>query len=484
MWRLHDYENVAPLAALLDNPDFMTDAAEALNNLNDQNVDNLVLSGLGAGPGNEGRLYFAYLAARDRFIKGEAADLIRQNIDKFSPEAKLYSYMILSFQDKKYLSKAISVYRALAPEKNTSAFIELLRLIGITGCSNGYDFASAAGKRDPRAKAMAVWAMHRIKPVKAIKYDIGDRTIISGQYLKKDSGNPVWPSAPNSLKAWHTANPDILATDSTIYFYYRSGDGTDRISLATVPYNIFNGRNFIDVPNNPIVDVTKKSFDSRACLDPATLRFNNRTFLYYSGLGEGDDMVGLAVAGDYQNFTKQERPVIKGRAPEVVLKDGVIYMFYVLPNAIGGYSIYLATSTDGYDFRQYGKAPVLNYSAPGAWDDKTVTTPRISEKDGVYYMVYAGDNMYRDYPPYFGLAFSYDLIHWTRSTQNPVFSRGKKGQWDDGGIWYGELFLYKGRYHLYYEGWGGGESHENEYGRGGHSQVGMATGSFDVEEML
>ena len=132
----------------------------------------------------------------------------------------------------------------------------------------------------------------------------------------------------------------------------------------------------------------------------------------------------------------------------------------------------------------FGGKPVFTYGAEGSWDSRSVTTPRIVERDGIYYMIYCGDDRYLDYPPFFGLAFSYDLVNWYRSSQNPVFSRGAKGAWDDGGIWFGEAFPYKDKWYLYYEGWGGGESHEKEYGPGGRSQIGMATSLVAIEDML
>jgi predicted GH43/DUF377 family glycosyl hydrolase len=291
---------------------------------------------------------------------------------------------------------------------------------------------------------------------------------------------------PGTFKSVHTANPDILTANEMIYFYYRGGDGNDRIGLATVAESAFNGNNFSDYPRSPLVDIGKNSFDDLAALDPATVYFKGQVFMYYSGLGKkGVDGVGLATSKDYYVFEKYKKnPVLAGRAPEVVLKDGIIYMYFVAVNEYGGYSIYLATSTDGYNFTPYGNAPVFNFGPGREWDSKSVTVPRIREKEGVYYMFYAGDDVYRDYPAYFGLAFSYDLVHWYRGTQNPVFSRGKRGAWDDGGIWFPEVFPHKSRLYLYYEGWGGGESHEKEYGPGGHSQIGLAVSEYSLEDML
>ncbi len=423
MWRTGDGSNIAAAVRLLDTKEYFEDAAFALSLLDLNAADNVVLAGMTPGRDNTGRLLYFYFVSKKRPVP--------QDVKKFSHA-------------------------------------------GFNGIN--YDPGSSLQKKTAaRPKA----------PVKNIVNDIKDRVIIKNPYWAKELSGPVMPSVPGTYKAWHTANPDILVHNGMIYFYYRGGDGTDRICLATAPYDGFNGKNFIDCTNNPIIGTSKKGFDSRAALDPAAIYFDNKVFLYYSGLGDKDDSVGLAVSGDFYNFNKHEHPVIKGRAPEVLVKDGLIYMYYVLYNNSGGYSVYLATSRDGYNFTKFGNEPVFAPDAdPKAWDSKSVTVPRIIEKNGVYYMLYAGDNKYLDYPPYFGLAFSYDLVNWHRGTQNPVSSRGAKGSWDDGGIWYGQMFEYGNKWYLYYEGWGGGESHEKEYGPGGHSQIGLATGVFDIGDLL
>lgn len=363
---------------------------------------------------------------------------------------------------------------------------EFLLLLGEKKYGPAYGFLEKTGRADAYLRPFAVWAMHRIKPVNKIIVDKADRIITRNPYWKRCGDRPVFPTVSGTFKSLHTANPDILATHDMIYFYYRGGNGNDRIAVASVPYFSFNGTNFNDYPGNPVVNIGHDSFDDLAALDPAAVFFRGHVFLYYSGLGKkGDDSAGLAISEDFYNFKKaRKNPVLMGRAPDVVLRDGIIYMYYVLPNEYGGYSVYLATSDDGYNFVKFGNAPVFTYGAGHEWDSKSVTVPRIRQEDGVYYMFYAGDDTYRDYPPYFGIAFSYDLIHWYRGTQNPVFSRSRRGAWDDGGIWFAEVFPYKGKMYMYYEGWGGGESHDKEYGPGGHSQIGLATSEYDVADML
>ena len=89
-------------------------------------------------------------------------------------------------------------------------------------------------------------------------------------------------------------------------------------------------------------------------------------------------------------------------------------------------------------------------------------------------MIYAGSSEYKDYPANFGLAYSNDLINWTKYADNPIFHRGEKGNWDEGGIWFGTINKINNLYYMWYEGFGGGISRENEYGQGGKSQIGLA----------
>jgi len=250
----------------------------------------------------------------------------------------------------------------------------------------------------------------------------------------------------------------------------------------TIPKEQFNGKNFHDYVHNPIIDVGPPgSFDCKFVLDPATVHIKDQIFLYYSGIGDGSDSIGLTVSKNGFNFAKySQNPVLTGRSPEVVYQKGLFYLFYVTNKDSGYYVdtpfvINLATSRDGYQFEPYAKNPVLVPGNAGEWDSHTVTTPRILYEGGTYYMVYAGDNTHPDYSKYFGLAASKDLVHWTKYPQNPIFERGKTGSWDEGGVWFGTIHKHADTYYLWYEGYGGGRNRDKDFDEQGHSQIGLAT---------
>ena len=75
-----------------------------------------------------------------------------------------------------------------------------------------------------------------------------------------------------------------------------------------------------------------------------------------------------------------------------------------------------------------------------------------------------------------GITDSLDLYNWRKYENNPIFSRGEPGTWDDGGIWFGTVHKHGDVYYMWYEGWGGGvKSRTAAYAPGGRSQIGLAT---------
>jgi predicted GH43/DUF377 family glycosyl hydrolase len=483
IWRLNQSEYLPVIINFLNDPDLREDAALTLSLAGLDALDEAIYGAMTAAKDKTGHLYYFLLRSRAAGFDRESMLKRIKNIHPAGEKANPDESFVYCALTGDYAG-ALKLFDRAPAVKNAKK--EFIMLLGEKKYAPAYGFLESISTRDIYLRPFSVWAKNTIKPVRKIKADFRDRVIKSSPYWKKYGTGPVIPVVPGTYKSVHTANPDILVNNDIIYYYYRGGDGTDRICASSVAYDRFNGRNFIDFPYNPIIDIGKDDFENYGVLDPSAIYFDKKVFLYYSGLGKGTNAVGLATSKDFYNFSKYPKnPVIIGRAPSVVEKDGVIYMIYVLPNERGGFSIFLATSRDGYNFKKYSDTPVLDYERDeSTWDSKSVTTPRIYEKDGVYYMMYAGDNMYHDYPPFFGIAFSYDMVHWIKGTQNPVFSRSEKGDWDDGGIWFAQVFEYNCKWYLWYEGWGGGESHEKEYGPGGHSQIGMATGEYDLAEML
>jgi predicted GH43/DUF377 family glycosyl hydrolase len=299
---------------------------------------------------------------------------------------------------------------------------------------------------------------------------------------KRWAKNPVFPSATGTWRESQTANPDLLLKGDTWYMYFRGQQGGhDRIGVATIPEEKFDGVTWNILPD-PIIDVGDPgTWDDRHALDPAAVLVGGKVFLYYTGSSSrADRAICLAVSDDGLHFTKYaQNPVVIGGGPEVVYRDGIFYLYFwrEVPGK-KGFQIHCVTSIDGYRFTEPVESLVLPVGREGSWDSFTVETPRIFFEGGLWYMMYCGSDRNKDYPFHAGLATSRDLFHWTKYPSNPIFSRGDAGEWDEGAIWFTTVERINGRYYMWYEGYGGGTARTVPYGsylKGGKSQVGMAT---------
>jgi beta-1,2-mannobiose phosphorylase / 1,2-beta-oligomannan phosphorylase len=304
--------------------------------------------------------------------------------------------------------------------------------------------------------------------------------------LKRYPDNPVLPSVKNTWMEDQTANPDLLLINDIYYMYFRGQQNEhDRIGVATIPKNQFDGIMW-NIHPDAIIDVgVPGTWDEEHTLDPATVYVDGTVYLYYSAVGNNcSRSICIATSKDGINFTKYEdNPIVIGGGPEVVYKDGIFYLYF-WKNRPGrkGFQLHLSTSQDGFNYTEYQEEPVLPASIEDSWDSFTVETPRIFKENETYYMLYCGSDCHEDYPANAGLATSKDLIHWEKYDKNPIFSRGKEGEWDEGAIWFTTVEKINGIYYLWYEGYGGGTARTEEYGsylKGGKSQVGMATMKAD-----
>jgi len=272
--------------------------------------------------------------------------------------------------------------------------------------------------------------------------------MLDAPFIKPNNGTV----APDAV-----TTPDIVTSENGLDLFLGAVEAKhERIIHMKISYSDLHLNSSISIPSTAVlvVEPGPSDFDRYHVFDPAVIMWKEKTHLYYSAVGEGQDSIGLAISNDNENFTKCENPVLIGRSPEVIAKNGTIYLFYVQKGGYGRYSIYLATSSNGLSFTQIGKQPILSPGDSGGWDDEEVTTPRIIKIDNMYYMIYAGLKKHdeKDVPKAFGLARSKDLINWEKYPNNPVFQIAKQSSWDDGAIWFGSPFCVEDNLYLIYEG--------------------------------
>ena len=272
--------------------------------------------------------------------------------------------------------------------------------------------------------------------------------------VKRIGDSPFLSPRPGTFCQDGVTTADVLFyRDRVLLFCGGMSKDHESIGIATVRRKDFQGSNFGELSPNPIVERGRQGdFDSEHVTDPSSIVVDDRVHLYYSGLGCNGDWIGLATSEDGRIFEKSDdNPILKGRAPEIVRHAGRYFLYFVLPNNDGGYTIYSAQSENGLDFSKHQIRPVLE-PTPGKWDGYSVTTPRIFDIDGRYAMVYAGSDEAVDSPKGFGLAYSNDLVHWSKYKSNPIFHNGSAGSWDDLAIWFGTVYSWEEKLYMLYEG--------------------------------
>ena len=153
--------------------------------------------------------------------------------------------------------------------------------------------------------------------------------------------------------------------------------------------------------------------------------FYNRVTAAYPWWEVSVDTVGHAVSDDLIHWeycpvavaTSNERyDSYQTWAPAVIDKDGIYYMFYAGGNDNAAQAICLATSSDLYKWEVVA-SPVF---APGEWSGWTpngwsdARDPMIiKDDDGIYYMYYCTNKKVGDkLVSAMGVASSKDLLHW------------------------------------------------------------------------
>lgn len=272
--------------------------------------------------------------------------------------------------------------------------------------------------------------------------------------------NPVIPAGTKPWKSRWTANPHFLQLREKSLLYYRGngelpgreGEYHDRIVVAEVLEIGPERLKIRDLCDESVaVDCGRPGeFDCKEALDPAVTVFNGQVWLYYSALGDGPDSIGAAVSDDGVNFKKLGK-IMTGRAPDVLVRDGKIQLVYQLPDAVGAYRPYLASSEDGMNFITDDK-PWCGLMLPDSWDSLSIATMRVFDAGEYVYMLYAGSSYLADEPDYFGLARSKDMVNWEQHPGNPIFGCGPKGSVDGGAIWGPALCETDDAFVLVYEG--------------------------------
>jgi len=288
---------------------------------------------------------------------------------------------------------------------------------------------------------------------------------------------------PDIDKAWKCnsiANPEVLSPDKTLdgkwWLLVRGGDGRhSHNGYYTQEASSFNPLGpWDDNDSNPVIPAGfHGDRDAGQAIDPCGMVEKGVFYYYYKGISKkGVSSVLIAKTKDGKNFTKVAKPWKDSCGVATVFKwqdKNYLYVarrIYVYDNILSG------DNAQEYEIIRKG-------GAPSNCDWYSINGGKICRIDGRWFLFYQAGVKNSDFPERFHVAWSDDLLHWTKvSNPQPLFTRGPRGAWDQGAIWAPSVFEFEDTLYMYYEGWGhagGIENRDKQYFSPGHSEIGIAT---------
>ncbi len=183
--------------------------------------------------------------------------------------------------------------------------------------------------------------------------------------------------------------------------------------------------------------------DRRGLCAPEAIVIEGKVHLFYQTYGGGAlDAICHAVSDDGLQFTRDaSNPVFRpagdwtsGRAidAEVFPLGGELLLYFATRDPemkiqmLGVASAELRSDFSRAAWRQRCSGPILKPELP--WERRCVEAPSLIRRGGMLYMFYAGD--YNNEPQQIGCAASEDGIRWRRLFADPLIPNGAPEDWN------------------------------------------------------
>lgn len=158
-------------------------------------------------------------------------------------------------------------------------------------------------------------------------------------------------------------------------------------------------------PRTAAVLAHQQTWEAAGLADPEIVKIDGEWRLYYTGIGvDGTPSIGVATSPDGATWTRRAASVVSGAAPDVVVGDVGVSMYYAC-----GSEICLAASDDGLTFVDDG--PILS---PGSgFDASGLGSPSVARDElGGWHLWYSVPATGAT-----GHATSSDGLSWTRDAE-------------------------------------------------------------------
>ncbi|MBR1705714.1 MAG: family 43 glycosylhydrolase [Bacteroidales bacterium] len=311
---------------------------------------------------------------------------------------------------------------------------------------------------------------------------IPDDDLSSLSLFKKWGADPLMDA--DKSHAWMSnsiANPCLLSPsespDGNWWLFTRGGDGTrGSLGIFTQGAKFFNPLGpWTYYAGNPVVPYGYHGVeDGRLAIDPCPVVGKDGTlYLFYKGTSvSGANTVLLATSKDGFTYTKVDKPWKEDcGVADVVRWDDTYYLFV-------SRRVYRFTDPLSGDNAEMFET-LSKGDGPSHCDRYSINGQKVMRMDGRWFIFYQASACNADFPDRIHVAVSDDLVNWTKvANEQPLFTRGARGTWDQGAIWAPDTFEYNGTLYMYYEGWGRTgtvENRDKSYFTPAHSAIGLAT---------
>jgi len=237
-----------------------------------------------------------------------------------------------------------------------------------------------------------------------------------------------------------------------MWFTTLTSQWTGRIFYATST----DGIQWQRVSNQPVLNVSQNSWDSRSVGNGPVIRINGAYRIYYGGRTSDNahNHIGMAVSQDGLTWEKFPTPIIYAEpgwefqlgASDIIKINGIYHLYYY-GYSNNSYKIGLATSLDGVVWNKYPGNPILSPTKP--WEGSGIYHPTVYLDDGLYKMIYMTSSTTTSG---LGMAYSSDGKNWTKYNNNPVFTTSRLTNNWAYRIGFPSVIKIDNSYRLYYSG--------------------------------
>lgn len=287
--------------------------------------------------------------------------------------------------------------------------------------------------------------------------------LLRGKSWIKEATNPILTKSSSGWDSYGLRDPMLLVDGSgylvqengTYVMYYRGNeydpdfDGYPdhirrQIGRAVSP----DGINWTkDEENNPVLRLGAPGEWDDAFIGSAwAIKEGDHDYrLYYDAYDGSLSGIGIAASRDGIHWAKAERNPLLTAKDWAGISDSttVVAILCALRRAQGDYVIFVevgppakaifgAISEDGTNFTALNTGQALMKGTEYAWDSYQVANPKVVEvSPGRYIMGYNGRGGLQHQ---LGFAYSTDLVHWEKYSENPVVFLGEPKSWDGGRV--------------------------------------------------